>query len=174
MRQVQSFLQGLTAALQLKGQEPLMFPQELRGTVDVFKFALAARQQVDRNNVPAAASGVNATLTVPDNEIWFVQYAAARIVAANNNDVLQCRLQYSPDGIGDFITLAHASSPQAQPGTTGRFFRALEESACHFHPDQPLIMKPGDTIVAIANLVQAGGGSVPQLFLEVLSSRFTP
>ena len=170
MRQIQSFAAGLTAALQLKGQEPLQFLAEVQGGVDMLPWIIAARRTQERSNAPVTSTAASATVEVPDGEVWLVERATAYIQADAANDVLQCALRFDPRGSNPFFTLAISGPPQAQPGSSGRFFRAGEEAAAIFSPASPFIAFAGDAFVAAVPVVSSTG--TPQLFLDVQVARF--
>lgn len=171
-RQVQAFPDGLTQLLQLKGQEPLMFPQELRGTVDVLPYLKASRRRISRITGSPISSATSFGITVPEGETWIVDSARFTFFCGQNNDVFQAQLRFNPIA-GTTCILALSQSPQAQPGTTTRFFRASEAGTALFQPTQPFVAAAGDQFQANLNLFVPAGGTNPTTEFEILHSTFS-
>lgn len=171
MRQVQNFADGLTSVLQLKGQEPLMFPPELRGVVDMLPFFCAARRRVTRLTGSPINSLASFDIEVPVGQVWVIQHVVFSVIVRNTNDVFQGTVRYNPV-TGPTSTLCRSPAPQANPGTTGRFPRQDETFTAQYVATTPFVALPGDLFTANVNLFVKAGPTDPITEFEIVHAAF--
>ena len=166
-RQVQNYFDGLTAALQLKGQEPLIFPPELRGVIDLLPFLRAGRRE--SVFVQGNVSGTTdlQTVTVPDNEVWIVERVHRDLVAGQPTDRLQGQISYQVRG--DSIT----SHRLAISGIVASAAAAGQTISAVFTPQQPFVALPGDDFIGAQTAAISVGATPATGRTGVLFSRFT-
>lgn len=165
-RQVQTFLDGLTQLLQLKGQEPLFFPQELRGVVEALPFAALANRQAITQSVVLTGSGTLNQLIVPADEVWLVESIGFLCTARQSGDELQLQLRYNPIS-GQSVLLAQSS---VNRGTAT--LDADDQIAALWRPSSLFVLTAGDTLTGNAIKYSLGGALQPVSELQILYARF--
>lgn len=148
-----------------------MFPAELRGVIDVAPFAALAKRRAANSTVTLTAVGTVNQITVPENEVWLIEQVSFSFGAANTNDVIQAALRYNPTTGASFL-LDVSGPPQAQPGTTGRFFRVGETVLAKWQPAGGFVATSGDVFTGNAPVLVLAGGINPVSQLQVLYSAF--
>lgn len=156
-RRIQSYPEGLTEVLQLKGQESLQFGPDFVGTVDTLQLFFAQRSQVAVDSEFFQNTTNQVQVRVPAGRIWLVGAVSYYQQARNAGSRLQGSLTFQPNGQTTGIQLGLTQpSTMAGPVNGGetQLFDEQRTGVC-WQPSRPWVFRAGDEFRGRPTLAQA-------------------